>query len=309
MRLGDGLTLVDELDTAAEPLVVQERSGSQSMRPGMLMGARVMHLSDHLELSGAIYAFAALREGDVIAQVRASLDAGLHPANNLQLAELAIARCWLVQWFEPMPVPEMPDVGTGDPILLVTDHYRVVDAAALAAALTAQPDVSGDPDRGWNLDSDAGDSTRRSIAAINPGKSVDRIEVFYRTQRLADEARAWFDTLAAGAVVHLTREVVDPRSAAAREATRGKARAVPDLEPAAMTALIEQVLHRQYANWADEPVPLLGNASPRLKCRNYVPTKQEYSTRDPSIRRSRHCRPRMRTSTSAMVDQLACLGA
>lgn len=79
VRVGEGMTLVDELDAAAEPLVVQERSGSQTARPGMLMGARVMHLADHLELSGAIYGFAALREADVIERVRAALDAGLHP--------------------------------------------------------------------------------------------------------------------------------------------------------------------------------------------------------------------------------------
>jgi hypothetical protein len=267
VRLNDGLTLVDELDPEAAPLVVRERSGSESAIPGMLMGARVMHLSDHLELSGAIYPFAALREHAVIAGVRAALDAGLHPANNLQLAELEIARCWLAQFCEPMPVPEMRDASTGEPILLVTDHYRVADAAALATALAAQPDVSGNAEHGWHRDSDAGDGMQRSVASINPGKSADRIEIFYRTQRLADEGRAWFEALAGDAVRHLTREVADPRSAAAREGASRNGRAAPALEPAlepaAMTALIEQTLRQHYENWVDEPIPLLGNQTPR----------------------------------------------
>jgi hypothetical protein len=106
------------------------------------MGARVMHLADHLELSGAIYPFAAMREGDVIGQVRAALDVGFHPANNLQLTELAIAKRWLAQWIEPLPVPDVRDASTGEPILLVTEHYRVNDLAALASALAAQSDVS-----------------------------------------------------------------------------------------------------------------------------------------------------------------------
>lgn len=276
VRPGEGLTLVDEIDAQAAPLVVRERSGSRSARPGMLMGARVMHLSDHLELSGAVYAFAPLREAGVIGSVRAALDAGLHPANNLQLAELAIARCWLAQGFEPLPVPEMRDAASGEPMMLVTDHYHVADAAALAAALAAQADVSGGPDLGWHRDVDAGDGMQRSLAAINPGKSADRIEIFYLTQRLADEGRSWFEALAGGAVALLRREVVDPRTAIAGKSAAGHGRstagdgkgkgqrgttAAP--APEDTTALMTQVLRKHYANWPDEPVPLLGKRTPR----------------------------------------------
>ncbi len=263
VRVGEGMTLVDELDTAAEPLVVQERIGSQGARPGMLMGARVMHLADHLELSGAIYGFAALREADVIERVRVALDAGLHTANNLQLAELTIAKRWLAQWIEPLPVPDLRDAATGEPILLVTDHYRVNDPAALVRALLAQPDVSGNPEQGWHRESDAGGGMQRSLAAINPGKSANRLAIFYRTQRLADEGRAWFEAVAGRTVGHLTREVTDPRSASVLNgATRGGDTA-PKLEPEAMTALLEQVMRKQYANWADEPIPMLGHQTPR----------------------------------------------
>jgi len=263
VRVGEGMTLVDELDTVAEPLFVQERSGSETARPGMLMGARVMHLADHLELSGAIYGFAALREADVIERVRAALDAGLHPANKLQLAELTIAQRWLAQWIEPLPTPDLRDASTGEPVLLVTDHYRVNDPAALARVLLAQPDVSGDPEQGWHRESDAGGGMQRSLAAINPGKSADRIEIFYRTQRLADEGRAWFEAVAGRSVGHLTREVTDPRSTSARKSGTRRGSTAPKLEPEAMTALLEQVMRKQYANWADEPIPMLGHQTPR----------------------------------------------
>ena len=263
VRKDDGLTLVDALDTNAAPLVVRERSGSRSLRVGMLMGARVMHLDDHLELSGAIYPFSGLREPSVMAHMKAALDAGLHPANNLQLAELAIARAWVAQWFEPLPTPEMRDAASGEPILLVTDHYRVLDRAALAAALSAQPDVSGNTEEGWHRDSDAGGGMMRSLAAINPGNAADRIEVFYRTQRLADEGRAWFDALAGTAVRHLTREVTDPRSTAARSGAGDTASPAPALEPDAMAEMMEQFLHQNYARWADEPIPMLADQTPR----------------------------------------------
>jgi len=46
VRPGEGLTLVDESDAQAEPQAVRERSGSQSARPGMFMGARIMKVGD-----------------------------------------------------------------------------------------------------------------------------------------------------------------------------------------------------------------------------------------------------------------------
>ncbi|MBL8304034.1 MAG: hypothetical protein JNM26_14805 [Ideonella sp.] len=62
---------------------------------------------------------------------------------------------------------------------------------------------------------------------------------------------------------HLTREVTDPRSATARAGAANKPRKAPALGPAEMTAALTQVVHRHYAHWADEPVPLLDNKSPR----------------------------------------------
>jgi hypothetical protein len=263
VRPGVGLTLVDALETEADPIDVQERSGSATARPGMLMGARVMHLDTHNELSGAIYGFAVLAEHRVIEQVRAALSAGLEASNTRTLAELSIAQTWLAQWFEPMPVPDLRDASTGEPMLLITDHYRVTNPAALAAALAAQPDVYGDPQVGWHRDISGDDGVVRSLVAINPGKAADRIELFYRTQRLADDGRTWFDALAGDAVKHLTREVTDPRSATARAGASKKAPKAPALDPAEMTAAMTQVLHRHYAHWADEPVPLLDNKTPR----------------------------------------------
>lgn len=263
VRVDEGLTLVDELDANVAPLVVQERSGSRSAQPGMLMGARVMDLGDHLELSGAIYPFAMLREAAVIAQVRAAPQAGTSAQSNQELAELAIARSWLAQWFDPLPIPELRDAASGEPLLLVTDHYRVLDADALGAALAAQRDVSGNAKDGWHRDGDAGGGLVRSLAAINPGRAAERIEVFYRTQKLADEGRAWFEGLAAAAVEHLAREITDPRSAAARAGTNQRVPAAPTLDPESLAVVLEQALRSHYANWADEPIPALGGQTPR----------------------------------------------
>jgi len=263
VRLDEGMTLVDALDATAEPVVVRERSGSRSARPGQLLGVRLMQVGDHRQLSGAIYGFAKLREPAVMEAVEAALQAPFHADNVRLLAELAIARQWLAQWTEPMPMPELRDAASGEAVLLVTDHYRVADAAALAAALASQPDVTGDAEAGWHRNVDAGGDMTRSLAAINPGRAADRIEVFYRTQRMADEGRAWFEALAGASVQHLTREMTDPRSAAALAGAARRPEPTPELDPETLTAVMEQVMKRSYAHWADEPIPVLGNQTPR----------------------------------------------
>jgi hypothetical protein len=264
VRPGDGLTLCDAIDADAPAVVVQERTASRQARPGLLIGARVMVLADHLELSGAIYPFSMLAQPGVLAAVRAVDESGLHPDNLWTLRSLAIARAWLRQFVMPPELPKMIDASTGEPILLVTDHYRVLDAAALAASLSACTDVAGDARAGWRRELAGDDGAFRSLAAINPGQQPDRIEVFYRTQRHADKGRLWFDTLAGAAVRHLTREITDPQEAlrATRPGTPA-GKVPPSLPPGPLADAIEQALHRSHARWADEPMPALAGKTPR----------------------------------------------
>jgi hypothetical protein len=277
---GAGMTLIDEFDLQAQPQKVREISGSRSARPGMLMGARIMEVATgigidgHHELSGAIYPFSKLGEAAVLAQARqamaGSAELKLHVDNQRDLLELTIARAWLDQWFAPAPLPQIQDASTGEPLLLVTDHYRVLNAAALAAALAAQPDVSGDAPLGWHRLVQGSDGVQRSQSTVNPGRSTDRVELFHRTQRLADAGRAWFEGVAGAAVQHLTREITDPAGHLARAGDGDTGRTpqsfstrTPDLPPEVIAQAIEQVLHRHYANWADEAIPALGGRTPR----------------------------------------------
>jgi hypothetical protein len=275
-----GMTLIDEFDPQAQPQQVREVSGSRSAKPGMLMGARIMEVTTgagtdgHRELSGAIYPFSKLGEAAVLTQARqatvSSAGFELHSDNQRDLLELTIARAWLDQWFTPAPLPQIQDASTGHPLLLVTDHYRVVDAAALAASLASQPDVSGDAKQGWNRMIQGADGAQRSLSTINPGRSTDRVELFHRTQRLADVGRAWFEGVAGAAVQHLTREITDPAGHLARASggntggtSRSSSTSTPDLPPEAVAQAIEQVLLRHYANWVDEIIPALGGRTPR----------------------------------------------
>jgi hypothetical protein len=71
-------------------------------------------------------------------------------------------------------------------------------------------------------------------------------------------------------VQHLARKITDPAGHLARTGSSDAARApkaaavsAQGLPPQVMVQAIEQVLHRHYANWADEAIPALGGLTPR----------------------------------------------
>ena len=104
------------------------------------------------------------------------------------------------------------------------------------------------------------------MATINVETSADKVTVFYKTQRYADEGRVWFESVAGDAVRFLSRELSDP-AGLLRNMPAGQ-RAKPadadgDLSPEALAELVEDTLRRMYAKWPDEPIPALTGKTPR----------------------------------------------
>jgi hypothetical protein len=93
---------------------------------------------------------------------------------------------------------------------------------------------------------------------LRDGHTDEPILVLTDDCRVVDPA-----ALAGAAVQRLTRELGDPRRTAARRATSRKGRAAAAPDPREMTALIQQMVHRHCANWADEPLPSLSLQTPR----------------------------------------------
>ena len=261
---GVQMTLCDALESEAAPIVVRERSGTRKLVPGARIGCRVMRVGDHFELSGAAYPFSVPAAQAVADRWRATKQEFGHLPDLAGTLALTVMSAWLQQFVAPRPMPTFIDAHSGEPLLLITDHYRVVDWLGLASTLAACSDLQGDRQEGWARLIECEDGQTLSIATINPGKKADRIEVFYKTQSYAEKGRTWFDGLTGDAVAFLARKVSDPKGLMSRA---GKAPApspaMPDLDPQVLAQVIEQALRRSYAKWADEPIPALGNKTPR----------------------------------------------
>ncbi|MCG8462694.1 MAG: SEC-C domain-containing protein, partial [Holophagales bacterium] len=177
---GVGLRLRDLTQEGAEAEWIFERAASKQLQAGEVIGARIVP-GDRPVSSGAVYPFPPGREiGVQTAVVHLEEEADLDPAE----LRVAIAKEILLGWVECLFPPdlEIMDASTGEPFLIVTDHYRLRDLTAFEAALTVQPDVEGDPEEGWNRfeEIDGESSMRRARAEIRLGNE-DRIEVVYQT--------------------------------------------------------------------------------------------------------------------------------
>ena len=274
---GVGLTLCDALDTDQLPQQVIERAGSHALEAGQRIGARVMEVEGQLQLSGAVYAFSPAAGYALHDELRALLaDLGAADEDDAALISLTVMERWMAQFLLPAPLPDIIHSHTGEPLVFITDHYQVSDWDALATALSAQPDVDGDRSDGWDRALECDDGLFRSLATVAAQPGSQRVSVLYKTAGLAESGRAWFDALAGASVKFLLQEVSDPKGmlAHARAAAgRAEPAALPTgmdsgMDSGSLADAIEAVIRRTYANWADEPVPLLNHQTPRQAMRS-----------------------------------------
>lgn len=282
---GEGVWLKDATVAKAERLWVTERSASQSLVRWEILGARLMPVGEGWQFSGAVYPIPRDELLSLKAALSAAKRAGERPSGP-------IVACWLRHLTAPPPpLPELVDAGSGEALLLVTDHYEVTDWEDLAANLARQPEVQGDRENGWVwLEKVEGASYDRSKLALNPGTGR-RLQVFARTLRRAEEGAAWLRQVAGGTLEHRTREISDP-AAQLRLGPSAGTRPAPPAIP------LPPEIHRElYRRWPEEPIPALGNLSPRQAMRTragrlkVIELLKEYELKEERSARERGLEP------------------
>ena len=263
---GTSMTLRDILLPQRQPVLVQEKSGSQQANRYDLIAARIVPVDAHFELSGAVYPFPRHRSWDLLEELKDELD-GVEPDSPLskEITSVIIPYHWLQLFVRPFEIPQVIDHVTGESLLFVTDHYRVQDWDALDQALSSETDIEGDRDKGWSRIFESEDRLIRRNLSIEAGNRPDRIKVSYHTQQYADEGRPWFETVSGASVAFISRELSDPKGILANlQPNEAKETSIPEtLPPEMLTEIIEKSIRQLYVNWADEPLPILNNQTPR----------------------------------------------
>lgn len=261
VKPAEGLQLSDLLRPLDPAVWVQEKTASQALLRWDVIGARPVGQGSGWVLSGAVYPFIREETNECREEIVREM-AGIDWDSDLgrRIISATLVSYWLKSILVERPLPRIVDGETKEPLMLVTDHYRVTDWDTLSMLLAAQPDVEGDPMGGWAWLAAAQGEIQRVRAALNV-KKPDSLEIFCRTLNLADETRRWFESIAGAVVKHKARGIVDPRSPKVL-ASASKA-SPPDIPPDVQARLLREALFKQYDDWTEQPIPALGKKSPR----------------------------------------------
>ncbi|MBN2645936.1 MAG: DUF2384 domain-containing protein [Desulfuromonadaceae bacterium] len=265
-RPGEGLRLHDLLRPKQPDVWVAERSASQSLVRGDILGVRLVPQESGWVISGAAYLFnrdEGLACRDEILYEMRGVDWHSEIAREVISAQISLQ--WLESLTTERPLPELVDASSGEPILATTDRYRVSDRAALMALLAQQPDLNRDNEEEWTRIVELEDGRFRIRASLTLTKK-DILMVCCPTLKLADETRGWLEQIAGQNLRHHSREMVDPRSPRAQAAV--KPAPPPDIPPEMMVTIVHDYLRKQYANWINEKIPALNNKTPRQAIRS-----------------------------------------
>jgi hypothetical protein len=260
VKKGEGLLLKDLLQPEAAPVWVHEKTASGLLVPWEIFGARLACKEGGMVMTGAAYPMDRERAHTCLESIEDEIsEAAADSAPERRLIAWNIIDYWLESLLEERPLPRLVDAATGEKLDLTTDRYRVLDWKTLGEALASQADVEGNQREGWTRFLDLEDGRRRLLASLTAGKG-DLLEVFCRSLKQADTTREWLEGLAGGAVAYKIREVVDPRSQKARDATAPVAPA--ELPREVERQLMFDYFKKHYESWPTIPLPALGGKSP-----------------------------------------------
>jgi len=256
VKPGVGLTLMDCMDETCIRQIL-ERTASMQIKQWDVIGARPVQVpSEHWELSGAGYHFPR-NEAKKVKQFLADAMED-EPEDFIQgIVSGTITDEWLRLVLNPEPfMPQITDAATGEPMMFITEHYRVYDWDGLEVRLKGNANVQGDCKQGWHRLKKLDKDSYRSLAAINIGGKKNRIELFTKSLKAADAQRAWFEKLAGDTVRHLTRELGDPLSML-QHGEEIKAVSGQDIPEDVQRKMEHDYKRKHYADWADTPLPAL----------------------------------------------------
>ena len=164
-------------------------------------------------------------------------------------------------WLEQVVLRPLPKIMTsdGDPFVFAKVIFDLLDRDALTAALTGHPDIvdHGDDSYAWLEEAGAFQRTVGTIIV------EDRRAVFETTsQRRAERGKEFLQRLLGDAISFRVIAYEDVGQALKRAPARPKDK-TPEIPPEVQAELLGRFYEEHYRKWLDQPVPALGDHTPR----------------------------------------------
>jgi hypothetical protein len=288
VRLDEGLDLRDLW--TGKRLQVQERRGTHQLVRWDVLVARVL-LGEHgvPVIDGYTYVLPATESGPLLRRLKRAHREFTRERPNADLAAFfkQAAPIAFHLWLDRVALRPLPTMvsAEGDALLFGKTVFDILDAEALAAALAAHPALDRQDDGSylWFEEVDdastakpparrsgltitsqrwppAGGITRRGLGtiAIERGRLVLETVSKPRAQR----GRRLLEEAAGPAIAFKATRYESVERAMERAGARPRP-AEPEIPPEVQAQVVGEFLERHYGTWPDEPLPALGNRTPR----------------------------------------------
>jgi hypothetical protein len=276
VQSGSGFTAHDRL--LDEGIKIREVTGTAQLRRGDVLYSWVMPVGDGMELTGdGIIVPPKLVErlfGELVDELAFEREEHPNiPARQLlgDMADLALAE--LRDGVAHTPRPQLT-TRHGEPLLFCEAHYSLSEPETALARLAShdqlrrddQPESSHDAAFTWL---DPAPNARLAGGQTILGRiTIDGKQLVLETharERLS-RGRAMLEHVLGAALVHRADSFTDPDAVLGERAGQGRrpseesSRRIPSQVEA---QLLERVITEHYRGWLDEPVPALGERTPR----------------------------------------------
>ncbi|MEJ2089221.1 MAG: DUF2384 domain-containing protein [Gammaproteobacteria bacterium] len=268
----EGVELRDLL--TAEARRVTDREAADSLTERSVVLARVVDSDGESLLCGShSAALAPLAALEVAERMRTYLKrkSAVPPA---RLREPNTVRYLIRSWQDQIDeiertrgvAPEIRNTD-GDVLLGTVDRYAF-DAAERQRVEAALLDIDGlepvEPGHYVALREHRGSNT--VIGSVRLERKTLRVET--NSVERADTLRKRIERACAGLLTHRGRSHEDPLAALERETPAAPPPAADDIPPEQLDLIIQTHKRQHYENWLDDPIPALGNKTPRQAVRS-----------------------------------------
>jgi hypothetical protein len=170
---------------------------------------------------------------------------------------------WWLELVALAPPPKIICAEDGEPYIIADVVFDLLDRRALEDALTVRPEFVKNSDGSYAWLQDARDRQRCHGVVIVADR---RVVVQTTSKGRAERARDFFPSVA-GQSVKFKVIVYEDVGQALKRAPAPAKDEITESPPEAQAEMLGEFYERQYRKWLDEPVPALGNRTPRHAAR------------------------------------------
>lgn len=294
-----------DLVRGGEPVLVTERTATRTLKPWDRIAARIVANGERQVIAGGVLAFtlegterlfAVLREqaaprprGGRAGKAGGALDGWTGSDEELRAAAPLFTTAWLLDVLPRALDPTPPQVfnSDGDAVVFHTMRFPLaakVTVRRVQAQLgqlgdlrretatfwnwlgpppVRRPTIEGEKAIIWNVTLDDG-----SVVLGNVEMKDGAVVLSVSSAARAERGRAMLAEALAGLVTAPLTEIQTVEQIRAAAPRSGETTAEPPIPPEVQPELVHDMLDRQYRSLLDEPVPMLGNRTPRTAARS-----------------------------------------